>query len=158
MDEYDAPEEQGSEGAEEPQAGSSVDWQAEAEKLKRENYKLRVKNRKVELSAKFGPEVVELIPEALPADEWEGYAEKLTHFRGAAPATEASTTEPEAQAETANVADPAAEQAMAAVTGLPSSGGQTPVTQMSGKELMDLYQSDPQKALDAARRRFAPTR
>lgn len=152
MDAYDDDlEPQGGEGAATAPAASTDAIAAEVEKLKKENYKLRAKARKAELGAKFGPDVVELIPEALPADEWESYAERLQAFRGA-PAEEASTAAAEQPAELTEERKQA-EAAMAAVVRTPSSSPASPEP-LSAREMGDLIARDPAAAIAAMKAKY----
>lgn len=91
-------EEPKEESAPEP-ASAQPDWEAEVRKLRKENQGLRRKHRRSELEAKYGAEVIELIPEELPISKWDGYAEKLTAHLATKPtqtdqATEEAAEEP----------------------------------------------------------------
>ncbi len=154
MDDYDDLDEQGSEGAPPtPVAGTDANA-AEVERLKKENYKLRDKVRRTDLSAKFGSDVVELIPASLPAQEWEAYAEKLQALKGAAPVTAEPPGEAVKVPEPPSEETKAAEAAMAAVASTPSSRGGTAPPQLSAQEIGQLMQSDPAAGLAAANAKY----
>ena len=153
MDELDDLDEQGSEGTPAPPAAGTDAAAAEVERLKKENYKLRDKVRRTELSAKFGSDVVELIPAALPAAEWEGYAEKLQALKGAAPAPADEPPAASTETDEQRVARESAERAMAAVVRTPSHGG-TPPSTLSASEIGELMRTDQAAAIQAMKAKY----
>lgn len=152
MDEFDDDlEPQGGTGEQASGAEDSTALQAKLDKVLKENHKLRVERRKTQLGAKYGQDVVELIPEALPADEWEGYAERLSAFKGA-PAVEAPAADAEQPAELTEERKQA-EAAMAAVVRTPSSSPTTPEP-LSAKEMGELISRDPAAAIAAMKAKY----
>src|SRR3990167_3368595 len=82
-----------SEDEDETTADETVD-PAKYRKLQAENRSLRTRLRRSEIGAKYGSEVVELIPDELPLGKWEAFAEKLAgrlKTDGAGPADETET-------------------------------------------------------------------
>ena len=109
--------------------------------------KLQREVAKSQLQQKYGADVVDLIPEELPASKWEPYAEKLsirlTPVQGqteepAAPVPEQEPSEQERQL--AKVA------AASAGSGTPQGGP----TSKSAEELLEAYRSDPASAMRGA--------
>lgn len=97
MDEYAGDvEEQGSEASldsSEPTGGAE---DPKLKKLQQENRSLRARLRRSELVAKYGTEVVGLIPDELPITKWESFADTLATRLGSERTAEASsqTAEP----------------------------------------------------------------
>lgn len=120
-------------------------WKAEAEKAFRARDDARQELRTT-IQAGYDPEVAELVPKDLPPTEWKAYADRLIAFRGNTP----NPTE-KAEAEAPQEAEAPAEQ-LQAEQRLATVAGQAPGTpaaqpgEMSGKDLMDLYKSDPAEA------------
>lgn len=152
-DGYEGLEGEAPEGPEEPKAGSDKDWQAEVERLKKENFKLREKARRSDLAAKFDPEIAELVPAQLPAEEWESYAERLQALRGSAPSTASESQQPTEATDAPRVEPTEAERAFTAVANTPRSGTTQPET-LTARQIQELMQSDPARALAAAQAKY----
>jgi hypothetical protein len=121
-------------------------------KLKQENQSLRQRLRRTELEANFGKDVVELIPEELPLAKWEEYAGRLAERLQKPEQTKAET--PEAAPETPEVPEPAA-GLKAVATNQPAS---TPVahgTDLTSREIGDLYKTDPAAFKRALQAKYA---
>lgn len=134
MSDYDDYE---AEAAPEPEAPASSSDDALAKKLaemEKDNYKLRGKLRRAELNSKFGSEIAELVPDELPHDKWEEYAEKLQGLRG--PLVEEQATE--ASEDEAEAAPTEAELKLAAAASSPTTG--TAPVDVSAKEILKLVQ------------------
>jgi len=95
MSENDDDLDQGSEETEEKEepstGGGDTVPRNQYEKVQKEARSLRTRLRRTEVEAKYGKEVVELIPEELPLTKWDEYAEKLSTKLKPEPAAETDT-------------------------------------------------------------------
>jgi hypothetical protein len=87
VDEDDFSDEQDSEEEGATSAAPEQGADPAMEKLRKENRALRVRLRRSEVTAKYGSEVVDLIPDELPIRKWDEFAERL-HARLAERPTE----------------------------------------------------------------------
>ena len=112
-------------------------------KLRSENRSLRTRLRRTELQAKYGEEVVGLIPEELPLKKWEPFAEQLSgRLTKQAEADPTETVTEEAP----KVEPPPEEKQLAAVSkGATTTGPAT--EKMSFADWRKLYAENPQQAL-----------
>lgn len=148
MDEFDPDEAEQDEAPEGPaiEEAEGVDPKR-LTKLQNENRSLRVRLRRTELQAKFGPDISELVPDTLPLKEWEAFAEKLQDFKGPA----AQTDQTESVEVEAPVEEPSpAERQLAAVSRSSATGGPA-ASRMSAREWMDLNQKSPGEAMKLLR-------
>ena len=93
VDEDDFSDEQDSEEEGATPASPEQGQDPGMDKLRKENRALRSKLRRSEISAKYGPGVVDLIPDELPIRKWDEFAEKL-HARLAERPAPTETGEP----------------------------------------------------------------
>lgn len=125
-------------------AESSDYWRKRAEKAEKEAVARRVALRRYEAATKHGVPV-DKIPDWVPADKLDEFA---ASFLGK-PATEPNPTEDKAEpAEAAETTPPEvreAERKLAAVSGQ-AQGTESTTAVQSGKELYELYKSDPAEA------------
>jgi len=110
-------------------------------KLREENKNARLKLRRSEIQEGYGSQIAELIPEELPQDKWQEYAEKL---KGLVP----STQPPEGEdTEAATKWEPSEdEKRLAAVNKGPSSAAEGTKQAMSAVEWMRLRAENPSEA------------
>src|SRR4051812_12798111 len=73
-------------------------WEAEAKKAFQARDQARADLRS-QIQAGYDPEVVELVPENLPPQEWKAHADKLVAFKGQVSPEPAAPREPVEQVE-----------------------------------------------------------
>lgn len=144
-DELDAPIE-ANDGNEEPQAASE---DPKYRKLQNENVNLRRRLRRTEIEAKHGEDVAALIPDSLPLNEWQGFAEKVVAFRGA----QVPETTPDEAPEPPPVERQEREQRLAAV-GASRTPGHADRGALSAREIQDLMRTDPAEGIKAAQAKY----
>ena len=117
-------------------------WEAEAKKAFQARDAARTELRN-QIQQGYDPQVVELVPQSLPPQEWKEYADKLVAFKGQAPPNPTETSEPVQQVEPE--APSPTEQKLASVSKGPSSTSASPPSGFTQDELLQIAEHDPER-------------
>lgn len=124
--------------------GELPDWaKREVEKARKEAARYRTELRRLQLSAEFGADVMELVPSALPLKEQRELAAKLkARLSGIPQQAQTAEESPEEEAPA-----PQPEERPAPAGFAPTAGGAPPAPkQYTHEEFVEIYRTDPARA------------
>lgn len=135
---YDDDPDQGP-GASQTNTDELVALKAKLAEFEKDNFTLRDKVRRTDLRAKYGEDIAELVPEQLPPEKWDEFAEKLSALKK----PEKEATQAEEAPEEAVKDKPVPEGLKAATGATPSPTQARPNAELTNKQIAELGRTDP---------------